>query len=401
MTRRSLPALALLVAALAAAPAAAAAQDSALAGDTTLLSHAARMARERYGQLVGPTGMMDNGTQLYRAAQADVARGQWSDAALQIQAALQRAPRSPLYRGELGFMIARTGDLDSAATLLQQAYSIQQQNPWYLVGLAVVRAAQARWPDAAGTLEVAAQTDSGIVDGRIAATAVAYFNQAGDPVRALHWARVAVQQAPDDATSWFMLARSYAEHDDTAGMPAARRYHALRPDEPFGKLILANMLFLIGQTDSAIALADQVAADSAYRDAAAVVYLRCGARLLRQREVDRAVATLTRGRALGATSVRREYAYYLGSAQLVQASTTLPAVEQSRNCNQARAAESLLVETERNLREGESVDTTRARMFLESVLPSYRTNAQNLRESFCRPPPAGRQPTPARPRPRP
>ena len=382
--------------ALALLPAAARAQDAA-ERDTTLLSHAQQMAQAKYAQLAGGAAA-DGGARFYANGQHSLASGDLQDAMLQITAALSRAPRNPLYRGDLGFLVARTGAFDSAATLLNQAYTLQQQNAWYLVGLAVVRAAQARWTDAAGTLEVAAQTDSSIVDARIASTATAFFTQAGDDRRALDWARIAVQRDSTDAASWFRLARAYAERNDTAGMAAARRYHRLRPDEPFGKLILAHMMFLTGKADSALVLAAEVSADTAYRDPSAAMYLRVGQRLLARRSVDSALAALTRGRALGAASLAPQFAYYIGRAQLVKVSDTLAVIEQTHDCAQARAAESLVVDAERNLREGVAVDTARANLMLAQVVPSYRTNAQNFRESFCRAQPARPQ---TRPRPRP
>ena len=396
MHRHSVLACATLLALSAAAPRLAAAQqDSAAANDTTLLGHAARMARTKYAQIVGPTGLTDAGTAMYRNAQSDIAAGNWGDAALSLTAALQRAPRNPLYRGDLAFMVARNGNLDSAATLYQQAFSLQQGNGWYLIGLAVVRAAQGRWADAAGTITVAAQADSAMVDGRIASTAVAFFQQANDNAQALEWARIATRLSPDDANSWFILARAYAERDDTTGIVAARRYAALRPDEPFGKLILAHMLFLTGNGDSALILAEQVAEDSAYREAASVVFLRAGARLL-QRDLDRGLAVLAQGRLYSPASMRPAYAYYIGRGQLAKAGALLSDVEERHDCALAQRAESLVVDIDRNLREGASMDTARVRTFLDEVLPSYRRNAENLRESFCRPQPAPRQP--ARPR---
>jgi Tfp pilus assembly protein PilF len=396
MRRPPLLACATLLAFAAVVPGPAAAQqDTAAANDTTLLGHAARMARAKHAQIIGPAGLTDAGSNLYRNAQADMATAEWGDAALALTAALSRAPRNPLYRGELAFMVARGGNLDSAATLYQQAWSLQQGNGWYLIGLAVVRAAQTRWADAAGTITVAAQADSSVVDGRVASTAVAYFQLAQDNAQALEWARIAVQRAPDDANSWFILARAYAERDDTTGLAAARRYTALRPDEPFGKLILAHMLFLSGKGDSALTLAEEVSADTAYAEAASVVFLRAGARLL-QRDLDRGLAVLNRGRPSSPASLQPAYAYYIGRGQLAKAGALLSDVEERRDCALAQRAESLVVDIDRNLRDGISMDSARATQLLEEVLPSYRRNAQNFRETFCRPQPAPRQP--ARPR---
>lgn len=394
---RRLPILVTLLAVSAAVPRPAVAQqDTAAAPDTTLLAHAARMARTKFAEIVGPSGLTDQGTALYRSAQGDMASGSWGDAALELTAALRRAPRNPLYRGDLAFMVARTGNLDSAATLYQQAYSLQQGNAWYLIGLAVVRAVQGRWADAAGTITVAAQADSTVVDGRVAATAVAYFVQANDNQQAMQWARIAVVKAPEDATSWFLVATSYAERGDTTGLVAARRYRALRPDEPQGKLVMAHLLFLAGKPDSAIVLAQEVAPDTSYREAVAAVFLRVGERILRQRDIDGALAMFSRGQAIGSVELREEFAFYVGSAQLVKLSRTLPSVEEQRNCDQARAAESLGLDIERNLREGASVDTARTNQFLTQILPGLQRQAGSFRETFCRPQPAGRQP--ARPR---
>lgn len=392
MHRHLLSVSALLALAAVAPGPAAAQQDTAAASDTTLLGHAARMAREKHARIVGPAGATDPGTALYRGAQTDMAALAWGDAALSLTAALSRAPRNALYRGELAFIIARSGNLDSAATLYQQAWSLEQANPWYLVGLSVVRAAQGRWADAAGTITVAVQADSAVADGRITATAVAYFLQANDRAQALEWARLAVQRAPEDAVSWYLIAVSYAERGDTAGLAPARRYRTLRPAEPQGALVLAHMLFLAGKSDSAIALVEQVAPDTNYRDAVAGVYLRVGERLLRQREVDTALAVLARGQAVGSATLRAQYAFYVGSAQLVKLSRVLPDVEERRDCAMATAAESLAVSAGNNLRDGASADSARAAMFLSEILPGQQRSAQNFRESFCRP----RQP--ARPR---
>lgn len=373
---RSLTALALLALP---APLAAQALDS-------LLMQAVTRGRERLQQLAGAGARPDGGARQYQEAVSDLAAGRWADAALSLQAAMQRNRNNPLYHFELGYAYARQTQWDQAGDAFAAAARLQSQNAFITVALAAVRAAQQRWADAAGIFQLAAQTDSSVVDFAFASIAAQSFEAAGDRTRAAEWYRQAAALRPDDANPWLRLAIIYRQASDTArGVEASRRLLALRPDDGLGNAIYATFLSEMGQSDSAVAYADRAARDSLYRPTAAEVYLQAGAGYLRARDLVKAAEVLRRGQPLAAAELREPYGFYLGMAELQQMNVRLNDLQEHESCDGTRGLDSMLTRIEDNLRTGRSADTLRADRALNLILPGYRTNAQQMAQRYCDP----------------
>lgn len=381
--------------------------------DTALLNHVATMARQRATQIQGGAPPANAASvALYREALAEMQRGDWTAAATQLTAALARARDNPLYRGDLAFAYARLGRLDQAATEYTRAYQAQQRNAWYLAGLAAVRGVQRQWADAAGSIQLAVQSDSAVADSVIAPAAAAWFEFANDRSASLAWARIGVAKNPDHAPSWLRIAVALrARRDSTPeGEMAIRRYVTLRGDsaEKLALALMADILYNTGKTDSALTMVAVAAQDTSYREFAAQLFLQAGRDAFQRRDVDSAIALLNTGRAWSVPSQRAAFSNITGRAQLLKVQSMLADLEESRNCDQARAADSLVSQTERNLLEGVAFDSARTTMML-GVLPGFKQNVQSAIAS-CRPagqaparrPPAtpARRPAPA-PRPRP
>jgi tetratricopeptide (TPR) repeat protein len=395
--------------------------------DTAFAAHAARRAREKLGQLAGAVPAQGDARAAgpYREALAEIERGSFRDAAVTLEAAIQRARANPLYRGDLAYVYARLGRFDDAENSYLQARQLLEQNNWYLVGLAAVRAAQAElegrrlaqlpegsaerrladstaraeWGAAAGTLQFAIQADSSLLDGPVAIAATTYYMRSGYRAQAAEAAVIAVRLVPDFAEGW----RIISEVDSVSGLDAARRYHALRPDDPRGQAFLAIHLINVGKTDSAMIFATQAASDSLFRPVAAEIFLVAGVGRLRASDIDLALDLLARGRAWATPQQEPQFAFYIGWAQLRKMPSVLSDAEEQRSCAAAQRADTLAGEAERNLRTGMPVDTARARQFLEIVIPQYHRNAETFAQQFCRPAqPARPQQRPAQqPRPRP
>ncbi len=377
-----LAALALLL------PAAALSQQP--AADTSLLTHIAVQARQR-ATVVAAGAAAPNAASvtLYRDALADIQRHDLTTAATELSAALARTRDYALYRGELGYVTALLGRLDEAASEYTRAYQAQQRNAWYLAGLAVVRAGQRQYADAAGTIQLAAQSDSAVVDSLIAGAAAGWFESAGDRGGALTWARMAVQKSPGDAGSWLRIAMTLRARQDTTpeGEAAVRRYMTLSGDraEKVAHALLAENLYNHGKTDSALALVTFAAQDTAYREYAAQLYLQAGRDAFQHRDVEKAIALLAQGRAFAVPAQLPAFSNITGRAMLLKLQSLLADAEETHSCDHAHAADSLATLTERNLREGVPFDSARTTMMLASVLPGFKQNAQTAIMS-CRAP---------------
>jgi Flp pilus assembly protein TadD len=402
--------------------------------DTSLVAHAAQKAREKADSLAahpapGATAprVDARAAAQYRDALNEMSQGQFQGAVVTLAAALARSRDNTVYRGDLAYAHARLGHLDDAHNDYVLAYQAMTQNGWYLIGLAAVRAARsdeaaaqaatlstnhdsvaagradstarAELAAAAGTVQLAVQNDSTIADGAVAVAATGWFSRAGYRSQAAEWAKIAIRYMPDFAEGWRLI----METDSIRGMEAARRYVALRPADPRGQAYLAIHMINAGEMDSAITMAEAAAADSSLRQASAEIFLVAAAQKLRQRDVDGSLALLARGQRWAIPSQQPRYNYYIGRAQLVKMTTMLNDVEERRDCDMARRADTLVADAERNLRAGASADSTRAAQLLNDVIPQFRQNVANFVSQFCRPqPPAPArpaQPAPARPRP--
>jgi Flp pilus assembly protein TadD len=367
-------------------------------GDTALWSLIGRSARAKTTEL-NPTTPAVNARVVtqYRDALSDIEAGRYGDALLTLQAVIQRAPQNPLYHGDLAYALLRAGRFDDAGNAYTRAYQLLQTNAWFLVGIAAVRAAQSQWPDAAGTIQLAAQTDSSVIVGPVASHASGWFEQAGDGSGALTWARLAVLRTPDDAASWLRIAKYLRARNDTTpeGPAAVMRFRALRPDDRLGLALYADLLFSAGKVDSALALVAIAAQDSAYREFAAQMHLQAGRDLFQRRDSKGAIRVLTLGQQWATTAQRPAFSNIIGRADLLLLNAALTALENDRSCAAARSADSLAKNTEQNLRDGISFDSVRTMSMLENIVPQYKTNAANAVRT-CSDAPAAR-PAPRRP----
>ncbi len=393
--RRRFVLAALLIPAL---PAAATAQLA--AGDSSLIAYVSRMARQRAAQLsTGAPPTNAASLAQYREALADMERGNLTIAAAELTAALQRAPQNALFRGDRAYVYALMGHLDEAATEYTGAYQVQQQNAWYLAGVAVTRGAQHQWAQAAGTIQLAVQTDSTVADSVIAGAAAAWFEQAVDRTAALTWARMAVEKNPLDAPNWLRISMVLRARQDSTpeGEQAVRRYLSLSGEhaDTVAYALLADHLYNRGQIDSALALVAVAAQDSAYREFASQLYLQAGRDAFQHRDIDRTMALLARGRTWSTPAQQPAFSNITGRAQLLKLSSMLAGLEQSHSCEAAHAADSLATRTEQSLQEGVPFDSARTVMMLTSVMPGIRQGVQSAIAN-CRPAGQAAPPPPRR-----
>jgi len=385
--------------------AAAAIAIPAAAGDTTLWSLIGRGARARVTEL-HPTTPPENPRVVnqYRDVLGEIEAGRFADAALSLRAVIPRAPTNPLYQGEMAYALLRAGRLDEAATAYTRAYQMLQTNAWYLVGLAAVNAAQRQWADAAGTIQLAAQTDSSVLVAPVPSLAAGWFEQAGDRNGALAWSRLSVRRDSNDAAGWQRIATYLRARNDTTpeGPAAVKRFRALRPDDRLGIALEADLLFSAGNADSALALMAVAAQDTAYHEFAAQMYLQAGRNLFQRHDNDGALRVLSLGMPYATAEQLPAFRNIIGRTQLLQLNASLNALENNRSCAAARSADSLVVLTEQNLRAGISFDSVRTMSMLENILTPYKTNAANaVRNCSDAPRPAARPAARPATRPRP
>lgn len=373
--------------------------QSSVSADTSWLASIALNARTRANQLAAGQRPDARAEAQYNEAIAELERGAWSDASITLQAALQRARTNARYRGDLAYALARTGNWTDAHASWVQAYQAMNQNPWFLVGAAYAKAQQRSWADAAGTIQLAVQADSAIIDARLASEAATWFQQAGDGTQALQWARLAVAKDSTDGRSWLRIAAGLNARNDS-GPESARAIHkavTLLPNDRLANGLYAGWLYQNNRIDSALARAAIAAQDSSYQSFAANLHFEAARQALRRRDVAKARAALTTGRQWATPEQRPGYAYLMGRVELLHASTILAAIETTPNCDSARLVDTVLASAQRNLTEGASFDTTGAPMFLTQVLPNYRTQATNAVQSSCQAAPAPRpRPAPRR-----
>ena len=376
------------------------------AADTALMRHIAVQARQRDASLGTPAAPAPAQAQ-YREALADIERGDLPIASTELTAALQRARNNALFLGDRAYVYARLGQLDNAATDFTRAYQAQQQNAWYLVGLAAVRAAQRQWADAGGTIQLAANTDSAVIDSVTAPAAGNWLESAGDRTAALAWARLSVRKNPNDAPSWLRIALYLRQRQDSSseGPEAISHYMALKGQnaDRLAFALMAEQVYNSGKTDSGLALVRIAAQDSSYREYAAQLYLQAGRDAFQHRDIDHALALLATGRPWATPAQLPPYNNITGRAQLLKLQAMLANLEESHNCDSAHAADTMLMKTDSSLRAGASFDSARTNTMLTTILPGFRQNVQNAIAS-CRAPGApatprrGATPRPAPPR---
>ena len=368
------------------------APQAAVPPDTSYLAHVIQQARAKADQLATQRADQRADAQ-YREAVAEIERGAYSDAALSLQAALQRSRNNPKFHGDLGYVYGRMRQWNDAYASFVNAYQNQQQNKWYLLAAAVAKAEQRSWGDAAGTVQLAVSTDSSMIDARLAQQAASWYQQAGDGTQALTWARIAIAKDSTDGRSWLRVAAALNARSDSSPESAVsiRRAHALLPEDKLAAALFAGLLFRANQLDSALERAAFAAQDSSYREFASNLHFEAGRLALGRREFERSRQLLAAGRPFATPAQEPAYANLIARADLLRAGAMLQRISERANCDSARVVDTLLVDVERNFAAGMSYDSARTTMFLSQVVPGYKTQARQAVESSCR------APTPARP----
>ena len=368
------------------------APQAAVPPDTSYLAHVIQQARAKADQLATQRADQRADAQ-YREAVAEIERGAYSDAALSLQAALQRSRNNPKFHGDLGYVYGRMRQWSDAYASFVNAYQNQQQNKWYLLAAAVAKAEQRSWGDAAGTVQLAVSTDSSMIDARLAQQAAAWYQQAGDGTQALTWARIAIAKDSTDGRSWLRVAAALNARNDSSpeSAVAIRRAYAFNPEDRLANGLFAGLLYRIDQMDSALARAAFAAQDSSYREFAAHLHLEAGRMALGRRDIARSKQALETGLPWATAAQQPAYRNLLGRGELLRATALLQSLEQRANCDSARVTDTLLTSAEANLTAGVSYDSTRTTLILTQVLPNYKTQARQAVASSCR------APTPARP----
>jgi tetratricopeptide (TPR) repeat protein len=360
-----------------------------VARDSSLLSTAAANARLAAGRLEGQargrSGRADPGSVQYLAAVEYLTKSQFDSALTPLRAAVLVNQNSARYHGDLAYALAGVGQLEDAATEYATSVRLQAANPWYYVGLAVVRANQERWQQAAANFALALTTDSSILDPRLVVAASYCFERGGFDSELFDWSVVASQKFPNEPAPWLRLATIYRQKDDTAhGLAAIRQFRALAPDDRLGAAVYALYLYDQGQMDSAITLASRAAADSSLRNYAWPVYLRVGARLLQAKNLDRASQVLEQGRAIAPPGRHAQFSLYLGYANVQRLAPLYTVAAQNKNCQDAKMVDSLTTTVDHDLNESVALgDSAQINQIRTTVLPQIRSRLSPLLET-CR-----------------
>jgi predicted Zn-dependent protease len=341
----------------------------------------------------------------YREALAQMERNQFDSASITLQAVLIRAQANPVFQGDYAYTLARKSDFENSGNIYTRAYQLQQQNAWFVVGIAAARAGHEQWSDAAGTIQLAAQTDSSVMVLPVVTAAVTWFQRANDRGGSMIWARKAAQLGSHEPQVELLNSQYLYTRGDSSGegLAAIRRYMAVRPNDPQGQALYAVYLVNAGQLDSALILsATSAGRDSAYWDTAARIHLYAGRERLQRRDPETAIRYLTTAKGWAQDSLKPTFANLTGRAQLMQANTALGAFTDPPACGPARHVDSLVTDAERNLRIGMASDSARVASLLENIVPALKTNAANAVRA-CREPSAAPAPAhaPARPPARP
>lgn len=329
--------------------------------------------------------------QQYRAALALIDSSRWQDAVVRLQAVARIDARNAAYKADLGYVQARLEQWDDAASAYEAATQLQSANPWFYIGLGLARAGQQRWLEAGGMFALAASTDSVVVNRAFIESIIEYYQRANRTAAQLEWFRLGTQRYPDVPLWWLKLAQALRETGDTAaGFAAIRRYVELQPQEPLGLATYATYLFDRGQLDSAVAIAARIAADTSYRSFAATIFYNAGVRAMQARDYRRASNMLTQALpGLADSTLALRTRYYLAFADFNRAVAMMQAAEQARDCEAARAADSITTIAEGNMRATVRVDSATVWPVLTTSVPQVHTGAQNMIRAYC---PAPQQP---------
>ena len=316
----------------------------------------------------------DPGLPLYLGAVAQLNKQQFDSALVPLEAAATVGRDVARYHGDLAYTLASLGRMDEAANEYLTAIRLQGSNPWYYVGVALVRSNQARWQEAAANFTLAYATDSTIVSPQLIAAASTASEQAGDEPGLLEWAQRGTVKFPDFPPPWLRLASLLHARGDTArGLAAARRFHALRPNDRLGDAVLSLYLIDLSQNDSALDLAIEAGRDTAYRQYAAPILLRLGATLLSNRQYDPAARALSEGLAISTPNLHQRFVFYLSYANLQRLVPMYTAAVPKKDCAAGRVVDSLLTQVDHGFHETIAQDSAQVTHILNDILPNIHT----------------------------
>lgn len=313
----------------------------------------------------------DPGLPLYLGAVAQLNKQQFDSALVPLQAAATVGKDVARYHGDLAFTLASLGRLDDAANEYLAAVRLQASNPWYYVGVAVVRSNQARWQEASANFTLAYATDSTIVSPLFIAAASTASEQAGDEPGLFEWAQRGTSKFPDAPAPWLRLASLLRSRADTArGLAAARRYHSLKPNDRLGDAVLALYLIDVGQNDSAADLAIEAGRDTAYRQYAAPILLRLGATWLSNQQYNPAARALSEGLAISPPPLHQRFVFYLSYANLQRLVPMFQAAVPKHDCGAGHVVDSLLTQVDHGFHETVAQDSAQVTHILTDILPN-------------------------------
>ena len=347
------------------------------ADSSTLLDLAAVKAREVATRLESanpaPRGRArpDPGLSVYLQGVAYLQKRQFDSAFVPLQAAATVGQDNPRYRGDLAYALASLGRLEEAGNQYLTAVRLQSANPWYYVGVGVVRANLERWQEASANFTLAYATDSTILDPRLVAAASLASEKSGDEQGLLTWSERSTAHFPDYPAPWLRLASLLrSQHDTTRGLAAIRHYRGLKPDDKLGDAVYALYLFDIGQADSAVDLAIEAGHDTAMRVYAAPVLLRVGATWLSQRQYDSASKALSAGLAISPPTLHDRFLFYLSFANLQRLVPMFTAAVPKHDCAAGHVVDSLLTQADSGFHQTQAIDTAQTRHIIADILPN-------------------------------
>ena len=390
--RRCLAAFVVLATGVVALPTAVRAQQQATtpaANDSaSLLERAATQARLVAARLdsvanaqAGRRAPPDPSSVQYQNGVVQLLNGQCDAAYLLLRAAVSSSSNSARNHGDLAYALACRQRLDDAATEYATASRLQSANPWYYVGLGVVRANQQRWTEASANFELAYSTDSTILDTTIVAIASQAAERSANENQLFLWSQRGSAMLPNDPTPWLTLATLLRSRSDTArGLDAIRHFRALKPQDPRGAVVYSLYLHDRGQYDSAVVMARLAASDTALQQYASTVFLRAGAHWLNAKQYDSAAMVLAEGRTITPAGLSRmRYTLYLGLADLMRIPTMLNAAEHDKVCSRAAVLDSLLTEVQHDITEAAQLDSAQATKILGTYVPALHQRVDNFR----------------------
>jgi tetratricopeptide (TPR) repeat protein len=285
---------------------------------------------------------------------------------------------------------------DSAVMLLDTAL-IRNPNQYDLVmARAISLGAWQKWADAGATMAQAADLDSSKVDSTFIIRIIEFYDRAGDSTRAFDWVHRATQKLPSAPSYWYRYGIGLLAKGDTAGAAAAvRQFMTLAPTDGRGHLVTASLLLAMSEhdstlADSALAHAKMAAdVDSAYRPAAANIFLRVGVKALQAQNYVRADTLLTQAKAWSGPQTQPTATFYLGvaefqrgyqavqAAQAAQGPARTDPTQRDAGCAAVKSAGDFLNLAEPNITSAVAVNRELANQLL-NYIPTLRTALPQL-----------------------